>query len=69
MALTDIQTRSLKAKLKCRHVRLRESGGSAIAYVEGWHAISEANRIFGFDSWDRQTLSPRVAHRTASDRG
>src|SRR4051794_39352871 len=59
MALTDTQTRSLKAKLKCRHVRVRELGGAPIAYVEGWHATSEANRIFGFDSWDRQTLSPR----------
>ena len=28
-------------------------------YVEGWHAIAEANRIFGYESWDRQTLAPR----------
>ena len=25
-------------------------------YVEGWHAIAEANRIFGFDGWNRETL-------------
>lgn len=25
-------------------------------YVEGWHAIAEANRIFGFDGWSRETL-------------
>jgi hypothetical protein len=25
--------------------------------VEGWHVIAEANRIFGFDAWDRKTLS------------
>ena len=31
----------------------------SILGVEGWHAIAEANRIFGFDSWDRQTLAPR----------
>ena len=30
-----------------------------LAYVEGWHVIAEANRIFGFDAWDRQTLSTR----------
>jgi hypothetical protein len=59
MAFTETQTRSLKAKLKCRHVKTRESNGAAIPYVEGWHAIVEANRIFGFDSWDRQTLAPR----------
>ena len=59
MALTDIQTKSLKAKLKRRHVKIREAGGASVSYVEGWHAIAEANRIFGFDSWDRQTLAPR----------
>jgi DNA recombination protein Rad52 len=59
MALTDIQTKSLKAKLKRRHVKTRESYGRPISYVEGWHAIAEANRIFGFDSWDRQTVAPQ----------
>jgi len=59
MALTEIQTKSLKAKLKRRHVKTRESYGTSLSYVEGWHAIAEANRIFGFDSWDRQTLAPR----------
>jgi DNA repair and recombination protein RAD52 len=28
-------------------------------YVEGWHAIAEANRIFGFDGWHRETLDMR----------
>ena len=59
MALTETQTKSLKAKLKRRHVKVRESCGASVSYVEGWHAIAEANRIFGFDSWDRQTLAPR----------
>src|SRR5262249_11911701 len=26
-------------------------------YVEGWHVIAEANRIFGFDAWDRRTFA------------
>src|SRR5262249_14366388 len=26
-------------------------------YVEGWHVIAEANRIFGYDAWDRRTLA------------
>jgi hypothetical protein len=25
--------------------------------MEGWHVISEANRIFGYDAWDRRTLT------------
>ena len=27
--------------------------------LEGWYAISEANRIFGFDGWSRETLESR----------
>ena len=59
MAFTDEQRQALKAKLSYRHVKTRASNGATISYVEGWHAIAEANRIFGYDSWDRQTLSPR----------
>ena len=25
--------------------------------MEGWHVIAEANRIFGYDAWDRRTLA------------
>jgi DNA recombination protein Rad52 len=49
----------LAAKLKHRHVKTRSSQGGALSYLEGWHVIAEANRIFGHDSWDRQTLYPR----------
>ena len=27
-----------------------------LSYIEGWHAIDEANRVFGFDGWDRETV-------------
>ncbi len=59
MTFNDNQTKALKAKLDHRHVRAREQNGTSLSYVEGWHVIAEANRIFGFDSWDRQTLGPR----------
>ena len=59
MAFTDKQRRSLAAKLKHRHVKTRSSQGANISYVEGWYVIAEANRIFGYDCWDRNTLSPR----------
>ena len=59
MAFTDEQRQALNAKLRYRHVKMRSSNGAQMAYVEGWHAISEANRIFGYESWDRQTLAPR----------
>jgi hypothetical protein len=30
-----------------------------LTYLEGWYAISEANRIFGFDGWSRETAESR----------
>jgi recombination DNA repair RAD52 pathway protein len=57
MAFTDTQVRSLRAKLDAKHVKTRISDGAALSYVEGWHVIAEANRIFGFDAWDRRTVS------------
>jgi DNA recombination protein Rad52 len=59
MTFTVKQRRLLAAKLKHRHVKSRSSQGGSISYLEGWHVIAEANRIFGYDSWDRQTLYPR----------
>jgi DNA recombination protein Rad52 len=56
MAFTDQQARQLKAKLDAQHVRTRKANGATLHYIEGWHAIAEANRIFGFDGWDRRTL-------------
>jgi DNA recombination protein Rad52 len=38
-------------------VRRRDLDGTAIAFLEGWHVIDEANRIFGFDGWDREMMS------------
>jgi len=32
-------------------------------YVEGWHVIAEANRIFGFDGWTRETVSMLETNR------
>lgn len=59
MAFNDSQTKALKAKLSRKRVKTRCVDGVALPYVEGWHAIQEANRIFGFDNWDRRTLNPQ----------
>ncbi len=53
------QNAALGAQLAARHVRLRRRRGRDIAYVAGWHAIAEANRIFGFDAWSRETVEAR----------
>jgi hypothetical protein len=57
MALTDTQVRQLRAKLEAKHVKTRNANGTDLHYVEGWHVIAEANRIFGYDAWDRRTLA------------
>ena len=59
MAFTEAQLKHLEAKLDAKHVRTRRAHDTTLAYVEGWHVIAEANRIFGYDAWDRHTLSTR----------
>jgi len=66
MAFSDTQARQLKAKLDPKFVKVRKSNGVDLHYVEGWHAIAEANRIFGFDAWDRRTVATRCVW-TATD--
>ena len=57
MPLSDTQVRQLRAKLDAKHVKTRNANGTDLHYVEGWHVIAEANRIFGYDAWDRRTLA------------
>jgi len=57
MAFTQEQHQELSAKLRYKHVRTRARNGTTLCYIEGWHAIAEANRIFGVDGWDRETVA------------
>jgi DNA recombination protein Rad52 len=57
MSFTQTQVRKLRSKLRPENVRTREAEGVALSYLEGWHVVAEANRIFGFDGWDRETVS------------
>ena len=59
MSFSDTQTRQLKAKLDAQYVKTRKVDNATLHYIEGWHAIAEANRIFGHDAWDRKTLMAR----------
>ena len=33
------------------------SAAFTLSYIEAWHAIDEANRVFGFEGWDRETIA------------
>ena len=57
MSFSEEQTKALSAKLRAKHVRTRDQRGKRLAYLEGWYVIAEANRIFGFEAWDRETVA------------
>ena len=66
MSFTEQQVRALSRSIAPRHIRSRVRDGKELSYVEGWFAIAEANRIFGFDGWDRETLEAKcVLNREA----
>jgi len=54
----DEQKQLLAAPLQRANVKSRKGGGGrSLSYIEGWHAIVEANRIFGFDGWSSETTA------------
>jgi DNA recombination protein Rad52 len=57
---TDGQKAALSAKLDVGAVKKRQQAGRDLSYIEGWFAIAEANRIFGFDGWTRETVECRI---------
>lgn len=60
---TPEQTAALAAPLDRKHVKPPAPGRFG-AYIESWHAIAEANRIFGFDGWSSETVSLTVVTAT-----
>jgi Rad52/22 family double-strand break repair protein len=59
MGFSAKQLQALRRPPGRSHIRTREANGRELTYLEGWYAISEANRIFGFDGWSRETLESR----------
>jgi len=55
------QIAALAAPLDRSRISTREQGRGRVPYLQGWVVIAEANRIFGFDGWQRQTLFSRCA--------
>lgn len=53
---SDTQKAMLAADLDRKHVKSRSQAGRSLSYVESWHVIAEANRIFGFDGWLSETI-------------
>lgn len=59
MGFSPKQLQALRRDIDHRCVRKREVHGQERSYLEGWFVISEANRIFGFDAWSRETIDSK----------
>ena len=59
MGFSAKQVQALRRQPNGRNIRTREAHGRELSYLEGWYAISEANRIFGFDGWNRETVESK----------
>ena len=59
MTFSTEQTALLAAPLHRSNVKARTQAGRQLSYLESWKAIEEANRIFGFDGWTRETVDLR----------
>jgi hypothetical protein len=59
MGFSTKQLKALRRGPEHKYLRSRQLHGREIIYLEGWYAISEANRIFGFDCWSRETIESR----------
>jgi DNA repair and recombination protein RAD52 len=60
MSFTDEQKAALAAPLSREHVKTRQQSGRSLSYMEGWRYVAEANRIFGFDGWDRELIDLKM---------
>ena len=67
MSFTDSQLRLLRAPVRPQFVKERQIEEKVLHYLEGWHVISEANRIFGFDGWDRETIQSQCVWQKQID--
>jgi DNA recombination protein Rad52 len=59
MGFSRKQLGALKRHLEPRVIRTREAHGRQFSYLEGWYVIAEANRIFGYNGWSRETLETK----------
>lgn len=68
MSLTPEQIKALQAPLDPSNVK-KPSGsfGPKGDYIEGWHAINELNRVFGFDGWSYEIALTRDAVEKGKD--
>ena len=60
MTFSEKQIEQLSEPILAKNVKERDgnrAGTFQLAYVEGWHVIDEANRIFGYGGWSSETIA------------
>ena len=63
MTFTEKQIQQLSEPILAKNVKERDgnsAGTFQLAYVEGWHVIDEANRIFGYGGWSSETIETKL---------
>jgi len=55
----DLQ-KELEQPLPKDAVKTRRQGSDALSYVEGWYAIDQANKVFGFDGWNAEVREQAI---------
>lgn len=59
MSFNERQIEQLAEKLNPANVKPPQQYGPKGDYLEGWHVIAEANRIFGFDGWSYEAVETK----------
>ncbi len=62
---TPKQVAILSDVLDVTLVKKRQQAGQTLSYIEAWRVIDQANQIFGFDGWTRETTRlDKTVHET-----
>lgn len=59
----------LSKKLDPANIKPAKQYGPKGDYIEGWHAMAEANRIFGHDSWSYSIMECKPVSEAARSIG
>ena len=65
MTFTEKQIQQLSEPILAKNVKERDgnrAGTFQLAYVEGWHVIDEANRIFVYGGWSSETIETTMVN-------
>jgi DNA recombination protein Rad52 len=66
--MSDIE-KELQKPLDATKVKTRQQAGQKLSYIEAWHVIAEANRIFGHLGWNRETIRIDCVSEEKNERG